>query len=655
MSLLPKTTSEFTDPKFWRHFFERRKAPFEWYGNYDILASVLEKYLRPTDTILQIGCGNSRLAEEMYDNGFRSIHSIDTDSAVIEEQRSRNRKRPELLFKADDATSLSFGDDDFSVVIDKGTLDSLLPPQATEQQTESVRRMFREVERVLKEVGRYLVVTLAQHHIVKFWVDHFLNTRRFLLRVHEVENRASSFSMPVFIFVATKLRNSMNVSMPIELFLQGSDRVERVSNPEDLLPLIISEQELSQFVHLCSRRLEHQASIAIESRLERGPRYRFHIVDNIKAETIRSYAVFIVPLGRENEWLFSSEKGRSALRDQTGKDRLVVVTLSRSQNYSSLEQVQNELSPFATRFDPRKNSGLIDFLSCGDVDARTPCACGNSSLNGDWVVEDVISEGQEYRRLIFLSSSHVVQSEAYLISGKGGKKTVNLDSLSCDHHSLMLAGLSIMPRNPLADPSLIPLRFAILGLGGGVLASFLLRHFKKAHIDGIELDPDIVKVAVQWFALPEKDPRINIDVTDALAYLEHAVRKQDDDKLDVLFVDLAGPVHESGLSCPPAVFLTDSVLSNMRNSTKKDGMVALNMVTRDEEVASKARHSIAVHFPALYHLHSNEDVNEVLFGCAATCENFDPLKFSRSLRKDIRWVNDLAPIVARITPVSLES
>uniref|UniRef100_A0A0K0DIE8 Bis(5'-adenosyl)-triphosphatase n=1 Tax=Angiostrongylus cantonensis TaxID=6313 RepID=A0A0K0DIE8_ANGCA len=157
MSLLPKTTDEFTDPKFWKHFFETRKAPFEWYGDYSILGSVLEKYLRLGDTVLQIGCGNSRLAEEMYDNGFRSIHSIDVDSAVIEEQRLRNRKRPELLYAKDDATSLSFGDDLFSVVVDKGTLDSLLPPHATAQQTESVRKMFQEVERVLKE-GKLLFV-----------------------------------------------------------------------------------------------------------------------------------------------------------------------------------------------------------------------------------------------------------------------------------------------------------------------------------------------------------------------------------------------------------------------------------------------------------------------------------------------------------------
>lgn len=106
----------------------------------------------------------------------------------------------------------------------------------------------------------------------------------------------------------------------------------------------------------------------------------------------------------------------------------------------------------------------------------------------------------------------------------------------------------------------------------------------------------------------------------------------DHEKLDMIFVDLAGPVHESGLSCPPAIFLTDPVLRNMKNSVRTSGddlsfflsfdmlsqhlkcfagVVAINLVTRDEEVAQSARRSVATHFPSLFHIRSEEDVNEV--------------------------------------------
>ncbi|KIH60991.1 hypothetical protein ANCDUO_08743 [Ancylostoma duodenale] len=377
---------------------------YTMYGDYGVLGPILEKYLKTTDNILQVGCGNSQLAaqflhtneitSQMYDNGFRAIHSIDNNSPVIEEQRLRNKQRAELVFLEDDATSMSFGDESFSVVIDKGTLDALLPPDATAQQLETVRNMFAEVDRVLKIGGRYQIITLAQEHIVKYWIDYFSKTK-----------------------------------------------------------------------------LDAEASISIESSLQQGPRYRFFIVDDAKAKAIRSYAVFVVPLGREGEWIFSTEKGRKTLLEQAKK-------------------------------------------------------------------------------------------------------------------------------------------LAVLGLGGGILASFLLRHFNKAVIDAIELDPDVVKVATQWFALPSRDSRMNVQVKDALDYLEEAAQKGDRGKLDMLFVDLAGAVHESGLSCPPAVFLTDPVLCNMKNALCADGVVALNLVTRDADVAEQAKRSISAHFPALFHIHSEEDVNE---------------------------------------------
>ncbi|KAK6035786.1 hypothetical protein COOONC_26709 [Cooperia oncophora] len=105
---------------------------------------------------------------------------------------------------------------------------------------------------------------------------------------------------------------------------------------------------------------------------------------------------------------------------------------------------------------------------------------------------------------------------------------------------------------------------------------------------------------------------MNVKVMDALVYLEQTSERSEKEKLDMLFVDLAGPVHESGLSCPPAIFLTDTVLCNMKNSLTSNGVIAMNLVTRDEEVAHKAKRSLADHFPTLFSIRSEEDVNEVL-------------------------------------------
>lgn len=61
----------------------------------------------------------------------------------------------------------------------------------------------------------------------------------------------------------------------------------------------------------------------------------------------------------------------------------------------------------------------VPFLSIGeDLGSRVVLHEGYSELSGDYVVEDVDSDGgQKFRRLIFLSNKNGVQSEARLISG----------------------------------------------------------------------------------------------------------------------------------------------------------------------------------------------------------------------------------------------
>ena len=46
-----------------------------------------------TDKILNVGCGNSRLSEELYEDGFEDITNIDFSQKVIsqiEEKINRN-------------------------------------------------------------------------------------------------------------------------------------------------------------------------------------------------------------------------------------------------------------------------------------------------------------------------------------------------------------------------------------------------------------------------------------------------------------------------------------------------------------------------------------------------------------------------------------
>eukprot|EP01116_Phalansterium_solitarium_P016270 TRINITY_DN3753_c0_g2_i1.p2 TRINITY_DN3753_c0_g2~~TRINITY_DN3753_c0_g2_i1.p2 ORF type:complete len:223 (+),score=61.61 TRINITY_DN3753_c0_g2_i1:118-786(+) len=137
---------------------------FEWFQGYDTLKAVLERFM-PTDDdsarssreILNVGCGNSRLGEALCYGGHGVVTNIDFSPAVIEFMAGSSPvQRPDLRYVAMDATAMTWPENTFDVAIDKGTLDSMTCSDVADV---IVPQMCREVARVLKSGGRYLVIT----------------------------------------------------------------------------------------------------------------------------------------------------------------------------------------------------------------------------------------------------------------------------------------------------------------------------------------------------------------------------------------------------------------------------------------------------------------------------------------------------------------
>lgn len=74
-------------------------------------------------------------------------------------------------------------------------------------------------------------------------------------------------------------------------------KFERMNSIDELLYFIKGEQEFNWFTHLCLSRLDHQPTINISDQTGQR-RYALTIVDNQHAMEIRSFGVFIVPIGR---------------------------------------------------------------------------------------------------------------------------------------------------------------------------------------------------------------------------------------------------------------------------------------------------------------------------------------------------------------------
>jgi len=76
------------DPTYWdQRYQEQAGTTFDWLEDYPNLKPIFDEYFKDSKNdikILNLGCGNSELSEEMYDDGYLNIVNIDISPVVIE-------------------------------------------------------------------------------------------------------------------------------------------------------------------------------------------------------------------------------------------------------------------------------------------------------------------------------------------------------------------------------------------------------------------------------------------------------------------------------------------------------------------------------------------------------------------------------------------
>ncbi|MCP9265457.1 hypothetical protein DINM_020764 [Dirofilaria immitis] len=554
MSAIPTDSGDFQDPAFWKEFYKDSKDAFEWYGDFKTFSRVLSKYLKSTDKILQIGCGSSELASQLYDSGYRIIDSIDTDEGVIQKQAAMNNlSRPELQFSCCSAAKIDAPDGKYNVVLDKGTLDALMPSASD--------NMIEDVEKCLLKYAECLQ----------------------LGSIHYPYSCSKSSAQCIHAFFSETY---------MELILSTEKKSIKYADSENLITAVNAEQEFSRFRHLCSNKLDDEVSIILHGNNEK-PRYRIAVHDDPEITVLSSFAVFIVPVGRDHDWFFATEKGRSSLRKQCSKDRLAVVTLYRDQKYENMEQVKDELGPYVIQLTPAslrqtvERKSLVEFLSLGKIDVKETRATGDSDVSGPWAVEDVRIQSSLYRRLVFLSAQNLVQSEVKLIRNRRGREIVDLHTLTSEYHEAMLAALAFMlpPGEKLSH--LTKSRLLVLGLGGGVLPSFLHLKFPSMSVVAVELDQKIAEIAAHCWKRSER-------------WIE----------LPITIICYGGS--------------SKKMYAALR-------VLALNLVTRNDDIAEQVKARVLSIFPYYYSYCTEEDINQVLicpkvrkslFEARRACENY---------------------------------
>jgi spermidine synthase len=154
-----------------------------------------------------------------------------------------------------------------------------------------------------------------------------------------------------------------------------------------------------------------------------------------------------------------------------------------------------------------------------------------------------------------------------------------------------------LARNP-------PQRVLVVGLGGGSMPQFLRLAYPDAHIDVVEIDPTVVRVAEDYFDL-RQDARLRLYVGDGRAFVESAAPGS----YDIVILDAYG------VGTVPHHLTTLEFLRAVRTALRPDGVTVSNIW--GPNINALYRDMLSTHraaFGALQIVYTPNEGNVLVFG-----------------------------------------
>ncbi|EZA50700.1 Methyltransferase-like protein [Ooceraea biroi] len=425
------------------------------------------------------------------------------------------------------AIQMTYPDKNFNVILDKGTLDALMPDNK-ETTIIEIDKYFKEVTRVLRNGGRYVCISLLQEHVLR------------KLLVLEIA------------------------------LVDGS--LERLSSIEDMISAVFSTQQLALVYHrLHTSNIAHIGEITLDLHRpgDNHPRDTVYVIDQpISHCASKQFAAFIVPQGKEMDWTFRTKRGRQNIAKSMKRDRLAIVTLRRDHTFESFNEIMKELIKCLLDLTPADSDVefRIPFLSFDKshdhIGKRTIWYQGESNISGPFVVEDV--KDYELRRLVFLDNLYVIQSEARLKEAKGRRgrtrKIADLGFLAPKYHGYMVGYVNAVIDTEAEDEILLK-------------------------ITAVEIDNAILTIATRYFNFVTND-KVKVEIADGIQFVKDAATSGK--KYKAILCDMDNKDSSIGMSFPPKEFLEMSVLRAVASSLTQDGLFILNLVTTDRSLKEKA-------------------------------------------------------------------
>lgn len=137
-------------------------------------------------------------------------------------------------------------------------------------------------------------------------------------------------------------------------------------------------------------------------------------------------------------------------------------------------------------------------------------------------------------------------------------------------HTLISPYARMMFASYLYQPQ--PRRVLVVGLGGGAMVRFLSHHEPEVHVDAVEIDPAVVRIARDYFGV-RSGGIVQVHTADAFAFIDNST-----ERYDLILMDaFLRPSTDTDTTGVPSRLKTETFLGRLKRRLAPGGVVAFNV------------------------------------------------------------------------------
>jgi predicted membrane-bound spermidine synthase len=154
----------------------------------------------------------------------------------------------------------------------------------------------------------------------------------------------------------------------------------------------------------------------------------------------------------------------------------------------------------------------------------------------------------------------------------------------------------------------------ILGLGGGSTSNSFIHAFPDVHIDGVEIDSQVIEVGKKYFDMDSNN-------LDSISSDGRLFVKKTEKNYDIIFIDVYRDAYI------PFHMATVEFFKEVRSILSDDGCVCINILTYNQKTTDAIFNTVLEAFPNVYRLKPTYSHNTFLYATNQQ-KNIDEIKQS---------------------------